>query len=91
MPEDESIWQSILGDPDSMTSRGGDEIWRALSPASRARLLDAAIVVVRAARDLATVAEEVLTDRRDRIGQKDQAVASRQDDTPVEGRIDLTY
>lgn len=90
MPEDDSIWQSILDDrgvTEPGVSHGSG--W-SLPPGSGARLIDAAIVVVRAARDLATVAEEILVERRERIGQKDPP-APRHDDGGTDERIDLTY
>ena len=91
MPDDDSIWQSILDDRGATIPSAGDERGWALPPGSGARLLDAAIVVVRAARDLAAVAEEVLVERRDRIGQKRPARGAWQDDGRADERIDLTY
>jgi hypothetical protein len=91
MPDDDSIWQSILDDRGTTRQSASDEGGRAFPPGSRARLLDAAIVVVRAARDLAAVAEEVLVERRDRLGQRDPPAAPQQDDGRADERIDLTY
>ena len=46
-----------------------DRSLRGLQPGGGARLLDAVIVLVRAARDLAAVTEQLLIERRDRIEQ----------------------
>jgi hypothetical protein len=91
MPEEDSIWQSILDDGGATRPSGSDRSEWSFPPGSGARLLDAAIVVVRAARDLATVAEEVLVERRDRIGQRDPPAAPLHDDGRADERIDLTY
>jgi hypothetical protein len=95
MPPDDEFWRAITGD-----ERPADEPTRSHLPPRATlrpppRLVDAAIIVTNAVRDLASLALEALQDRREPNGrQPEPQPALFEDNEPTDGdieRIDLTY
>ena len=94
MSDDQPFWESIIDGHDRATAPPDGEPTRTVEHGTGARLLDAAIVVVRAMRDLASVAEEVLVEQRKRIERPRQPARPRNagdGSGRSEERIDLTY
>jgi hypothetical protein len=86
----DSFWRSMIDGHEADRSPTDGAMWRGVPTDSTARILDAAIVVVRAARDLAAVVEDVLTEQRERLERT--GPPARADEERREGqRIDLTY
>jgi hypothetical protein len=95
MPPDDEFWRAITGD-----ERAADEPVRSHLPPRATlrpppRLVDAAIIVTSAVRDLASLALEALHDRRQVGGREPEPPpALFEDNETTDGdieRIDLTY
>ena len=94
MPDDEAFWESIIASHQRTSAPWDGDRWRGLRDPSRGRLLDAAIVVVRAARELTTIAEAVLVEQRERVHRPGRPASApeRLDGSMQRGeQIDLTY
>ena len=86
----DSFWHSMIDGHEAESPPAEGTVWRGVPPGSAGRLIDAAIVVVRAARDLAAVVEDVLTEQRERLERTGSQARAGEEGQEGE-RIDLTY
>ena len=93
MSGDREFWEAFGAGRDQQADRES-ATWSAFRDGSLVRLLDAAVVLAHAAANLATVAEQVLAEQRDRLARTaadpatDPSAGSAGDDREF---IKLTY